>query len=281
MQNQLQIFESEEFGKIRIIERDGQPWFVGKDVCNVFGDSHYRRSIGALDNDEKGVTQIATPGGRQKMIIINESGLYTLLFIMKPAKAKARDLDSKYIAEREMKLKNFRRWVTHDVLPSIRKNGAYVTDDTFRKMAEDNDFANNLIIRLAEEKVKTSALLGKIEQLAPKVLYYDLILQCENAVQTSIIAKDYAMTCSAFNSLLNGLRIQYKAGACWVLYQNYAGKGYTLTKTYRVSDKVAKIHTYWTQLGRQFLYDTLKQYGILPEAERLDGAFAGGDDNLR
>jgi len=278
MQNQLQVFENKEFGKIRIIEIDGQPWFVGKDVCDVFGDSHYRRSIGALDDDEKGVTQIDTPGGRQKMGIISESGLYSLLFIMKPT--KARGMGSEYITEREMKLKNFRRWVTHDVLPSIRKHGAYITDDTLRKMAEDNDFTNSLINRLADEKVKTSALLGKIEQLAPKALYYDLILQCENTVQTSIIAKDYGMTCASFNKMLHGFKIQYRVGdKTWLLYKEHANKGYTLTRTYHVNDTYSKIHTYWTQSGRRFLYDLLKQYGIIPEVEKTFLPPIGGSGN--
>ena len=277
MQNQLQVFENKEFGKIRIIEKGGQPWFVGKDVCDVFGDSHYRRSVGELDDDEKGVTQIATPGGRQKMTIINESGLYSLLFLMKPS--KARNVDNKYIAEREMKLKSFRRWVTHDVLPSIRKHGAYITDDTLRKMAEDSNFTNCLINQLKDEKAKTSALLGKIKQLAPKALYYDLILQCENAVQTSIIAKDYGMTCTDFNKMLHGLKIQYRVGNTWLLYKEHANKGYTLTLTYYVNDTCSKIHTYWTHCGRWFLYDLLKWYGIIPEAEKTFVPPIGGGGN--
>ena len=177
--------------------------------------------------------------------------------------------------------KDFRRWITTEILPAIRKHGVYITEEMLDRLQEDSSLKDELLQMLIDEKTQRDKLKNKIQEIAPKARYHDIVLQCENAVQTSIIAKDYAMSCTSFNSLLNGLRIQYKAGPAWVLYQAYAGNGYTVTKTYRVSDKVAKIHTYWTQLGRRFLYDTLKQYGILPEAERLDGAFAGGDDNLR
>lgn len=82
--NNLQIFENKEFGSVRTLEIDGEPWFVGKDVCEAFGDTNYRRSLSNIDESEKGVSQINTPGGKQNMTIIDESGLYSLLFQMQP-----------------------------------------------------------------------------------------------------------------------------------------------------------------------------------------------------
>ena len=104
---------------------DDEPWFVGKDIAEYFGDSNYRRSLARLDEDEKGVSQIATLGGTQQMTIINESGLYSLMFYMQPQKAKGVSQNDTLINERIIKLKKFKRWVTSEVLPSIRKTGHY------------------------------------------------------------------------------------------------------------------------------------------------------------
>jgi len=265
MKNQVQVFQNQEFGEIRVIEKDGQPWFVGKDVAEILGYGAERNAIKQhVDDDDKLTHRISASGQYRNMVIINESGLYRLIFSSKLPTAKA-----------------FTRWVTSEVLPSIRKHGAYVTDDTLKKMRDDKGFADDLINRLADEKVKNAALLGEVEQLTPKARYYDLILQCENAVQTSIIAKDYGMTCAAFNKLLHGLKIQYRIGTTWLLYQDHADKGYTLTRTYHVNDNLSKIHTYWTQGGRRFLYDILKWYGIIPEVEKTAVLPNGGVRDFR
>ena len=84
--NELEIFNNPEFGQIRATEINGEPYFVGKDVCDAFGDTNYRRSLSKIDDSDKGVSQIATPGGKQTMTVINESGLYSLLFQMQPQK---------------------------------------------------------------------------------------------------------------------------------------------------------------------------------------------------
>ncbi|MEJ9158818.1 Bro-N domain-containing protein, partial [Bacillus cereus] len=105
--------------------------FVAKDVCDAFGDTNYRRSLSRLDEDEKGVSQIATPGGKQKMTVVNESGLYSLLFYMQPKKGVSQN--EHLAAEREQKLKKFKKWVTSEVLPTIRKHGAYMTDQALEQ----------------------------------------------------------------------------------------------------------------------------------------------------
>ena len=119
-----EIVKSFEGNDIRIVEREDGIWFAAKDVCAYFGEKNYRRAMGSLDPDEKGVSQMNTPGGRQNLTVVNESGLYGLLFAMQPQ--KARGVSEEYIRERQEKLRLFKRWVTHEVLPSIRKTGAYV-----------------------------------------------------------------------------------------------------------------------------------------------------------
>ena len=123
--NEIQVFNNPEFGRIRTVTIDGDPWFVGKDIAEYFGDSNYRRSLARLDEDEKGVSQMYTPGGIQNMTIINESGLYSLMFYMQPQKAKGVSQNDTLINERISKLKKFKRWVTREVLPAIRKTGHY------------------------------------------------------------------------------------------------------------------------------------------------------------
>lgn len=110
-----------------------------------------------------------------------------------------------------------------------------------------------------------------IEQLEPKASYYDLILQCKDLIATTVIAKDYGMSAKKFNSMLHDMEIQYKQGDIWVLYSKYQGQGYLKAKTHNYADgngvQHSKEHAYWTQKGRLFLYDLLKQEGILPLIE--------------
>lgn len=120
--NELMKFHFEDAG-VRTKVEDKEIWFVLKDVCDVFGETNYRRAAERLDDDEKGVSQMNTPGGEQGMIVINEPGLYHLLLTMQPD--KARGVSDEYIEERKNKLRKFRRWVTHEVLPSIRRQGYY------------------------------------------------------------------------------------------------------------------------------------------------------------
>ena len=177
--NELQVFENKQFGQVRAIMKDGEPWFVAADVCNVFGETNRNRAMQSLDDDEKGYTQIDTPGGEQKMSIINESGLYALLFAMQPQ--KARGVTDEHIEKRQNMLRAFKRWVTHDVVPSIRKTGAYMTPETIEKVLMNPDTIISLATQLKE-------LQTKVEQDKPKVLFADAVA----ASHTSILIGDLA-----------------------------------------------------------------------------------------
>ena len=117
-----------------------------------------------------------------------------------------------------------------------------------------------------------------IEKLEPKASYYDLVLQCKDLIATTIIAKDYGMSASGFNKMLKDLGIQYKQGDTWVLYSKYQGYGYLQTKTHNYADvdgvQHAKQHSYWTQKGRLFLYEKLKNKGVMPLMEQAEETFA-------
>ena len=257
MKNQLKIFEHEEFGKVRVVDINGEPWFVGKDVADILGYENGSRDINrhvdAQDrrNYRNGTSEINNRG----VTIINESGLYSLILSSKQPQAKA-----------------FKRWVTSEILPTIRKYGAYATSDTLDEMLRNPKFAESLMRKLKEERDKNAELMELTEELTPKALCCDIILQSDNLIPVSLIAKDYGYSAVAFNRLLNELCIQFKIGDTWLLYQEYADKGYTQTRTYYLGGKVGAIHTCWTQKGRMFLYETLKSFGIVPMIERRAAA---------
>lgn len=123
MHNMVQVFNVDNY-TIRTTYKDGEIWWVAKDICAYFGDTNRNRTMQVLDDDEKGYTQIATRGGVQTVAVVNEAGLYSMLFAMQPQ--KGRGVTPKYIAERVEKLNVFIHWATHEVLPSIRKTGYYV-----------------------------------------------------------------------------------------------------------------------------------------------------------
>lgn len=156
--NELQIFNNPEFGSVRTSNINGEPWFVGKDVCEAFGDTNYRRSLSNIDDSDKGVSQIETPGGKQNMVIINESGLYSLLFQMQPQKAKGVSQNESVIDERIEKLHRFKRWVTSEVLPSIRNTGAYgkpmSTGEQIKLLAQGNVELNQRVDNV-ENKIQS------------------------------------------------------------------------------------------------------------------------------
>jgi prophage antirepressor-like protein len=150
---------------IRILEIDCEPWFVAKDICKYFGESNYRRAIKNVDADDKGVSQINTPGGKQKMTTVNESGLYSLLFAMQPE--RARGVTPEYIRDRQEKVRFFKRWVTHDVLPSIRKTGAYLSPAISDRQVEAliTTLEQEVCRRIAAEQ-EMKCLQRQLEKLA-------------------------------------------------------------------------------------------------------------------
>lgn len=181
MMNDLQIFKNEEFGEIQIIKINNEPYFIGKEICILFGDTNYRRSLSNIDKLDKTLIPIQTAGGKQSMIVINENGLYDLLFSMQPQKAKGVSQMTQAINERIDKLKRFKRWVTHEVLPSIRKTGGYIAGQ--EEMTEDEIMAKALLVannKINELKsknnnleIQNSKLLVSNETMKPKAEYFD------------------------------------------------------------------------------------------------------------
>lgn len=256
MMNELKGFENAEFGSVQMLMRGSVPYFLGKDAAEILGYSNTAKAIrDHVDEEDKLTERIVLAGQNRDVIFINESGLYSLIISSKMPNAK-----------------KFKRWVTNEVLPSIRQHGVYATEDFIMKSIEDPAWAISVLQQLQEKKEMVAMQQQMILEMKPKVSYYDLILQNNSVMSISKISKDYGMSPQAMNKLLHELGIQYKQGKMWLLYQKYANQGYTQSKTHAIDAERSVMHTYWTQKGRLFLYDLLKsKKDILPVIERGDG----------
>ena len=248
--NELQKFMYSD-KEVRVVVKEGEPWFVAADVCKVLEVTNPTVALDRLDNDERAKFNLGRQGETN---IVNEPGLYSLILGSRKKEAKA-----------------FKRWITHDVIPAIRKFGGYLTPEAAEKALQDPDFIIRLATALKEERAKRMALEEENLHLRPKALYCDSVLDSEGLIATGIIAKDYGMSAKVFNQKLERLGIQYRRGEMWALKAEYQDKGYAQSKTlmWENSDKV-KHWLYWTETGRKFLYDFLKEKGCVPMSERQE-----------
>ena len=169
MNNGIQVFENNDFGQIRVIERDGEPWFVAADVCNVLDLSNPTIAVSRLDEDERAKFNLGRQGDAT---IVNEPGLYTLVLGSRKPEAKA-----------------FKRWITHEVIPSVRKHGAYITPDKIEEILINPDTIIRLCTDLKEERAKRAALEVKVETDAPKVLFAGAVETSQDSCLVGQLAK--------------------------------------------------------------------------------------------
>ena len=220
--NALRTFNHEMFGQVRTMTNDrGETFFVGKDVAEALGYKNSRKAIiDHVDNEDRedGVTIRDAIGRSQSIVVINESGLYSLILSSKLEQAKA-----------------FKRWVTSEVLPLIRQTGTY---SLHRKQIE--------------------SLHHQIEALEPKAEYCDEVLDSVSCLTTTQIAKELSMTVSDLTRLLEHRKVMYKQSGQWMLYADYARKGYAKSRTTTRRDIEGDMHTYtrlvWTEEGRRFIH---------------------------
>ena len=255
--NEVFNFHGQE---VRTVTIDNDPYFSNADVCKILDINNPSQALKRLKQDGVITNEVIDGLGRkQDMKFVSEGNLYKLIFQSKKKEAEA-----------------FTDWVTSEVLPAIRKHGLYAIDD----LLENPDMAIAALQKLKEERqlrLKAQEEVAQknqiIQELQPKATYYDLVLQNKSLVAISVIAKDYGMSAKKLNKILHELKIQFKQGNTWLLYQKYAGKGYTQSKTHTIDADYSKMHTYWTQKGRLLLYDLLKnKKGILPLIEQKDVA---------
>lgn len=171
--NELQTFINPDFGNIRATIINNEPFFVGKDVAEDLGYTNSRKALSDhVDQEDKGVTICDTPGGKQEMTVINESGVYALVFSSKLPKAK-----------------EFKHWVTSEVLPTIRKHGAYATPATIESIIANPDNGIRLLQALKEEQEKRKALEAQNEEMRPKALFAEAVSASKSSILIGDLAK--------------------------------------------------------------------------------------------
>ncbi|EME8199866.1 hypothetical protein EB21_00527 [Enterococcus faecium] len=256
--NTPQIFNFEH-NEVRTILVNDEPYFVGKDVAAALGfkDSNNALKQHVEDEDKIIGRQNTTPSFKDKLgrnqypTLINESGIYDLIFGSNLPSAK-----------------KFKRWVTSEVLPQIRKHGMYATDE----LLNNPDLLIEVATKLKEERTQRLIAEQRVNELQPKADYYDRILNNKGLVTVSTIAKNYGMSAVSFNKLLHELGIQFNQSGTWLLYSKFQDKGYTHIEPFDYEDKngnrQVKTRMKWTQKGHIFLYETLKKNNYLPMIER-------------
>lgn len=252
--NQLEVFNFES-NEVRTVLIDDEPYFVGKDVAIILG---FKDSNNALKQHIEDVDKIigrqnTTPSFKDKLgrnqypTLINESGVYDLIFGSTLPSAK-----------------KFKRWVTKEVLPSIRRHGMYAKDELVNNPELFLEVLNNY----RAEKEKNKMLATELKETQPIINYYNEILQSNETLTITQIAADYGMSGRAMNQLLKRLRVHRKVNNQWVLFSDLVRKGLTRSETKRVQNgNKTVVTTRWTQKGRLFLYKTLKKEGIVPLIE--------------
>ncbi len=252
----LQIFSNSQFGEVRVAKnRHNEPMFCLSDLCKILD-----LQTGATKNrlNPRGVSLINTPtsSGNQKMTYVDEPNFYRAVFQSRKPEAEA-----------------FTDWVTSEVLPTIRKHGAYLTPSAIEEVLTNPDTIIRIAQQLKSEQTRrkaaevTAHIQGEIlKKNAPKVNYYEAVMQSDTLICTNIIAKELGLSALTLNRALNRLGVIYRNGTTWVLYNKHQGKGYTGTKTHHYTNSqglpATQIHTYWTEKGRQFIHALAQQHGI-------------------
>lgn len=246
--NELQIFKNDEFGEIRILMRDGEPWFVASDICKVLELSNITETLKRVDEDELSITEVIDSlGRRQQVYIVNEAGLYNLILLSRKSEAK-----------------KFKRWITHEVLPSIRKHGAYLTPEKIEEVLLNPDTIIQLAQQLKEEKQKRLEAEKTIQIMKPKAEFFDAVAGSKDAIDMNRAAKlIYEETRMGRNKLFKLLREKGVLMKDNIPYQEYIDKGYfrTIEQKYTKPDGTTHIYikTLVYQKGLDFLRKIIKE----------------------
>lgn len=286
------VFENPEFGKVRTLtDKQGKPWFCGKNLCDVLGYKRPDHAVNqhvdefdVLKQDIKLSGRFRKDGTRterlQQVMFVNESGFYALLFGSKLSAARM-----------------FKRWVTAEVLPQIRKNGCYQLQQDLEikekligekekligeqdvEIRRLNDVVGDQVVRLVKGSENILTLERQVDDLLPKALYSDNVLDSISCYTTTQVAKELGITAQELNRSLCALHIQYYQSGQYMLYAEYAHKGLAKSRTHFKSymapasdgrsEKVGRVntHTYlvWTEKGRKFIHDLAHRFWELAE----------------
>ncbi|MBR0062114.1 MAG: phage antirepressor [Selenomonadaceae bacterium] len=258
MENQLQIFNNPDFGDIRVVVVNNEPWLVGKDAAIALGYSNPRKALAdhVPDKFKKADVTIrytSSNGVEQNrnVTLINEAGLYKLIMRSKLPNAE-----------------KFSDWTCGEVLPSIRKHGIYATDAFIEKAIANPDFAIKILAELKKTQAERDAALNQVALLEPKADYCDNVLLSDEHLTSELIAKEYGHSSIWLHNILVQFNIIFKRGRTYFLKAKFADQGYRISETVTLEGGKTVVNYYWTQKGRNFIYNFLKAKGIVPSRER-------------
>lgn len=241
MENKLMIFENEAFGKVRTLNLNGEPWFVAADVCKALELGNPSMTVERLDDDEKGISTIDTLGGKQRMAIINEPGLYSLVITSRKPEAKA-----------------FKRWITHEVIPAIRKHGVYITDEKLKLFAEHPELLDALMKSLYAAHAENLRHRAERQTLLPKSDYYDAFIHPECCTNLRATAKELKVPEKMFTAFLIRKRYLYRAPSGTLLpYAKPASDGLFFVKDYIAVNGHQGVYTLVTPKGKSLFLTML------------------------
>ena len=269
MNHQNQVFNHPQFGEICTVQQEeGKVLFKANDVARSLG---YAEAAKAVRTHCKGVSVLDTPIENQYGTVvmqptkfISESDVYRLVMRSKLPEAE-----------------KFQDWVCEEVLPAIRKDGAYLSEKALQRAVTDPEFFIGLANAIRKEKeqrleiesccTEQQLLIDRqketIEELGKRSAYAETVLQNKDLVDITQIAQDYGLSGRRLNAILHEKRVQYKSGKQWILYAPYKGNGYVGSETSQLENGKTVMRTRWTQKGSLFIHDLLKADGILPVHE--------------
>ena len=243
MENKLMIFENDAFGKVRTLNLNGEPWFVAADVCKALELGNPSMTVERLDDDEKGISTIDTLGGKQRMAIINEPGLYSLVITSRKPEAKA-----------------FKRWITHEVIPAIRKHGMYITDEKLKLFAEHPELLDALMKSLYAAHAENLRHRAERQTLLPKSDYYDAFIHPECCTNLRATAKELKVPEKMFTAFLIRKRYLYRAPSGTLLpYAKPASDGLFFVKDYIAVNGHQGVYTLVTPKGKTLFLSMLDE----------------------
>ena len=241
MDNKLMTFENAAFGKIRTLTIDGEPWFVAADVCRALEIGNPSMTVERLDDDEKGISTIDTLGGKQRMTIINEPGLYSLVLSSRKPEAKA-----------------FKRWITHEVIPAIRRYGGYMTKSLLEQVLENPSLIYEFARRMLEEQQKNERLRQELDRAKPKADYYDAFIHPESCTNIRATAKELKVPEKMFTAFLIRKRYLYRAPSGSLMpYAKAADDGLFFVKDYIAVNGHQGVYTLVTPKGKALFLSML------------------------
>lgn len=244
----LQVIETREVmsNKFKIYGDLDNPLFLAKDVADWIEHTNITDMMGNVDDEDKLTSTIPNSGQKRKMWFLTEDGLYEVL-----------------MQSRKPIAKKFKKEVKK-ILKEIRKNGMYATDE----LLDNPDLLIEVATKLKEERTLRLVAEQRVAEYEPKISYLDSILESADTVTITQIAADYGLSAVAMNKRLNELKIQHKVGGQWILYTRHQREGYTKSHTTRVPKADGKekvvMNTKWTQKGRLFIYESLKEINVYP-----------------